>query len=134
VHVYVRLSALRAATLDELRKRGLDAGRLDALAAVVGVPCLDANTLAADATCTGEKVPGSARSAYKAARKRLLALSATPTPKVRKALGAAGTRLLRKLAAVNKKLSKGKLSAECASRVNALAALLSSTISCRISG
>jgi hypothetical protein len=53
---------------------------------------------------------------------------------VRKALGAARTWLLRKLAAVNKKLSKGKLSAECASRVNALAALLSSTISCRISG
>jgi subtilisin family serine protease len=109
-------------------------GRLDAVAAVVAVPCQDANALAADATCSGEKVPNGALSAYRAARKRLLALSGTPSAKARKALAAARTRLLKKLGAVNKKASKGKLSPGCAARVNGLAGVLASTISCRISG
>jgi hypothetical protein len=133
-----QIQQIMKATAVDIEEPGFDyfagAGRLDALAAVVGVPCLDPNSLAADANCSGEKVPNAARSAYRSARKRLLSLGDAPSQKARKALSAARTRMLKKLAAVNKKASKGKLTPACAGQVNGLFGLLSSTIACRVSG
>jgi subtilisin family serine protease len=133
-----QIQEIMKATAVDIEAPGFDdlagAGRLDALAAVAAVPCFDANTLAATASCSGEKVPKSASSAYRAARKRLLALGDAPSQKARKALAKARTRLQKTLGAVSRSAAKGKISGGCAANVNGLFALMSSTISCRISG
>jgi hypothetical protein len=110
------------------------AGRLDALGAVAGVPCLDASALPAEATCGGEKFPQGAAAAYRAARGRLLAANGAPAAKVRKLLGPVRKRLAKGIKAVDRRAARGKVSAACAGTLRGLLSLANSTVSCRLSG
>lgn len=125
-------------TAADMEEPGFDyftgAGRLDALAAVAAVPCMDGNVLPAEAACSGEKGLRSASATYRAGRKRLLAVAAAPQAKAAKKLRGPRKRVAKAITAVVKKANKGKLSPTCAGTLGGLLNLLNSAISCRISG
>ena len=108
-------------------------GRLDAVAAVVAVPCQNGAELPAEAACSGEKVPKSVAGAYRSARKKLIASAGALPAKVRKLLRPLGKKLSRASNAITGQEAKGKVSNACAVHVRNLLGLAASTVSCRLS-
>jgi subtilisin family serine protease len=127
-----QVQQIMMATAVDIEAPGFDrlagAGRVDALAAVAAVPCLDPNALPAAAACEGEKVPRGAAAAYRAVRRKLVASAR------RKGLAAARKRLARAVRVVERKAVRGRLSAACAGRVQEVVRLLDGALLCRIAG
>jgi subtilisin family serine protease len=133
-----QIQQIMKATAVDIEAPGFDhlsgAGRLDAVAALGGVPCVDGATLPAAVSCGKEKIPRSAKAAYRSARRQLVSFSGKPkTKKVVKKLRAAAKRLAKGIAAVDKRSTGGKLSAPCAASVRGSMSQLGSAVSCRIS-
>jgi subtilisin family serine protease len=131
-----QIQQIMKATAVDIEAPGFDrlsgAGRLDALAAVAGVPCLDGNALAAQASCGGEKVPKAAAAAYRRARRLLLASVGASARKARKKLKAARKQVDKATNAVDKRAAK--LSPGCAASLRGALSLLGNAVSCRTAG
>lgn len=133
-----QIQEIMKATAVDMEEAGFDyftgAGRLDALGAVAAVPCVEPDTLPAEAVCGGEKGLPKATAVYRGGRRRLVKLSGAPPAKARRGLTAAQKRVQKALDAVAKKASRGKLSPSCAGTLAARLGLLRSAIACRLSG
>jgi hypothetical protein len=133
-----QIGQIMKATAVDIGPPGFDrragAGRLDALAAIAGVPCVDIAALPAEASCGGEKAPKPAVAAYRSARKLALSATGAPEKKARKKLLAARKRLLKGRKALDKQVTKGKVSAGCADGLRGAMSVLDQAASCRLSG
>ncbi len=129
-----QIQDIMKATAVDIEAPGFDrlagAGRLDALAAVAAVPCPDGNQLPADVSCSGEKAPKKATSAYRSARRRLVAGANGPAVKTRRKLEAARRKLQKGLAAADRASSRGKVSPGCAASLRGALSQLDVAIAC----
>lgn len=132
-----RIREIMMATAVDVGPPGFDrragAGRLDALAAIAAVSCVDVASVPAQASCGGDKAPRPVLAAYRSAHRLALSAGANPKKTVKK-LAAARKRLAKGTKALDKASTKNKVTPACAGTLRAAIARLESAVVCRQAG
>jgi subtilisin family serine protease len=133
-----QIQQIMKATAIDIEAPGFDhfagPGRLDAVAALAGVPCIAGESLPETLSCTGEKIPKGAAATYRKARRRLIAAASASPAKVKKLLRPLRKPLDKAANAITTRQSEGKLTAGCAESLRNLLSRVANGVSCRLSG
>ncbi|HEV7732816.1 MAG TPA: S8 family serine peptidase [Candidatus Binatia bacterium] len=133
-----QIQQIMKATAVDIGAPGFDrragAGRLDALAAVAGVPCPDVDALPAQASCGGDKAPKPALAAYRSARRQLVAATGTTGKKASRKAAAAFRLVAKGQRIVDKQAGKGKVTPSCAASLRGALSLVGTALTCRFPG